>query len=187
MKSRRAGMLPALAGLLIASSVAASGCTTVAESPGQIELSAAEFNFGTIPDTDPVSHVLQVRNVGGKELEITAVSTSCACTTAEVESRHLAPGADTDLTVTYDPQVHGGAAGEFMRLVYVRSNDPDTPEASLTIWVTVIGPDTSSETARSKESAPRQAAQADAPQPTPELAANEVGRTGPKRLGASGV
>ena len=187
MRSRRAGVLLALASLLIASSVAASGCTSVAESPGQIELSAAEFKFGTIPNTAPVSHVLQVRNVGGRELKIMAVSTSCACTTAEVDSHHLAPGADTDLTVTYDPQVHGGAAGEFMRLVYVRSNDPDTPEASLTIRVTVIGAETSSETAQSKESGARQPAQAGSPQPTPELAANEVGRAGPKRPGSSSV
>ena len=131
-------MLLVLAGLLIANSVVASGCTPVAASLGQIELSEAEFNFGTVPNTATVSHVFQVRNVGDKELEITVVSTSCACTTAEVDSRHLAPGAETGLTVTYDPQVHGGETGEFLRVVYVRSNDPETPEASLTIRVTVV-------------------------------------------------
>jgi hypothetical protein len=83
--------------------------------------------------------------VGRGELEITGVSTSCACTTAEVGSRHLGPGRATDLTVTYDPQVHGGETGEFMRVVYVRSDDPDTTEASLTIRVTVVEPGTSRE------------------------------------------
>ena len=137
MRLGRAWMLRILVSLLVTSS-AASGCAPDQPSPGQIVLSTTEFDFGTIPSTGPVSQVFQVHNVGGEELEITAVSTSCACTTAEVDSRHLAPGADADLTVTYDPQVHGGATGEFLRVVYLRSNDPQTPEASLTIRVTVI-------------------------------------------------
>jgi len=82
-----------------------------------------------------------VTNVGQGPLEITGVSTSCGCTTAQIGIRRLSPGAATDLKVTYDPQAHDGATGEFMRVVYVRSsNDPDTPEASLTIWVTVVEP-----------------------------------------------
>ncbi len=115
------------------------GCTT-ARPPGKIELSADEFDFGTVPNTEAVNQVFQVRNVGQGELEITGVSTSCGCTTAEIGSHSLSPGDETDLTVTYDPQAHGGATGEFMRLVYVRSNDPDIPEANLTIRVTVVEP-----------------------------------------------
>jgi Protein of unknown function (DUF1573) len=117
-----------------------AGCTSAANSPGRIDLSTAEFDFGDVPTIRPVSHTFQVRNVGQGALEITGVSTSCGCTTAEVGSRRLAPGGVTDLTVTFDPQAHGGAAGYFMRQVYVRSNDPDTPEATLTIRVTVVEP-----------------------------------------------
>jgi hypothetical protein len=140
MKPRQVWIVLALSGLLILAPVVASGCTTATGSPGEIELSANEFDFGTIPNTEPVSQVFQVRNVGWGTLEITGVSTSCGCTTAEIGSRRLASGEVTDLTVTYDPQVHGGETGEFMRVVYVRSNDPDTPEASLTIRTTVIEP-----------------------------------------------
>jgi hypothetical protein len=53
--------------------------------------------------------------------------------------RTLPPGEAADLKVTYDPQAHDGATGEFMRLVYVRSSDPDIPEARLTIRVKVVG------------------------------------------------
>lgn len=128
----------ALPGLLILVLAMASGCTTAAESPGRIELSATEFDFGAIPNTGPVSQTFQVRNGGQGMLEIAGVSTSCGCTMAGIDSRSLAPGQATDLVVTYDPQAHDGATGEFMRLVYVRSSDPETPEASLTIWVTVV-------------------------------------------------
>jgi len=130
----------ALVGLLILTLAAASGCAAVANPPGQVELSTSEFDFGDIPNTGPVSHTFQVRNVGQGALEIAGVSTSCGCTTAEIGSRRLTPGGVTDLTVTFDPQAHGSATGEFMRQVYVRSNDPGTPEATLTIRATVIEP-----------------------------------------------
>ena len=126
-------------GLLFGLAVAA-GCAAVTKSPGQIELSAAEFDFGIISNTEPVSQVFQVRNVGQGRLEVIGVSTSCGCTTAEIGSLSLASGEVANLTVTYDPQAHDGATGEFVRLVYVRSNDPATPEARLTIRVTVVEP-----------------------------------------------
>jgi len=101
MKGKRMLIRPALTGLLILILAATAGCTTVASSPGQIELSATEFDFGTIPNTEPVSQVFQVRNVGQGWLEITGVSTSCGCTTAEIDSPRLGrrpdDGSDGDL------------------------------------------------------------------------------------------
>jgi hypothetical protein len=116
----------------------ASGCTSRA--PGEIELSTPEFDFGKIPNTKSVSQAFEVRNAGQSQLEITGVSTSCGCTTAEIASRQLAPGQATELKVTYDPLAHDGATGDFMRLVYIRSDDPDSPEATLTIRVSVVEP-----------------------------------------------
>lgn len=118
-------------GLLLA---LVAGC---AGQPGQIELSATEHDFGTIANTKAVTHVFEVRNVGRGKLEIAGVSTSCGCTTAGVDKRQLAPGETAKLEVTYDPQAHGGAVGRFMRMVYIRSDDPDVPEATLTVRVTV--------------------------------------------------
>lgn len=118
----------------------AAGYAALPQAPGQIELSDTEFDFGIVPNTGPVSQVFQARNIGDGPLEISGVSTSCGCTTAEIGSRQLAAGDATDLTVTYDPLAHDGALGEFMRIVYIRSDDPGTPEASLTIHVTVVEP-----------------------------------------------
>lgn len=136
---RRGGFPLALTGLLILVLAVGAGCTAAeANASGEIELSAETFDFGTIPNTDPVSKTLEVRNAGQGTLEILGVSTSCACTTAEVGSRQVPAGEATDLTVTYDPQVHDGATGEFMRVVYIRSDDPGTQEAELTVRVTVV-------------------------------------------------
>lgn len=134
MRQRRVGIGLTLLGLLL---TLLAGCTG---QPGQVELSATEYDFGTIPNTKPVSEVFEVHNVGRGQLEIAGVSTSCGCTTAEVGQRKLAPGEATELVVTFDPQAHDGATGQFMRIVYVRTDDPDVPEATLTIHVQVIEP-----------------------------------------------
>jgi len=111
-----------------------AGC---AQQPGQVELSASEYDFGTIPNDKAVSQTFEVRNAGQGKLEILGVSTSCGCTSAEISKRQLGPGETAELKVTYDPLAHDGATGRFMRIVYIRSNDPDLPEATLTVRVTV--------------------------------------------------
>jgi hypothetical protein len=103
-------------------------------------MSAAEFDFGTVPNTKAVSETFEIRNEGSGTLEITGVSTSCGCTTAEVADSSVLPGESTELVVTYDPQAHGGATGRFMRVIYIRSNDAQTPEAQLTVFVNVVEP-----------------------------------------------
>jgi len=131
----RTSVLRALIGAVVALALLGAACSP---QPGRIELSATEFDFGTIANTTPVSQTFAVRNAGRGQLEITGVSTSCGCTTAEIDARRLAPGETTELQVTYDPQAHGGATGQYVRMVYVRSNDPDVPEATLTIRVAVV-------------------------------------------------
>lgn len=123
---------------LLAILLAVTACTVVAKSPGRIELSTTNFDFGTISNRKAVSQAFTVRNTGQGELSIVGVSTSCGCTTAQIDKQQLAPGETAQLTVTFDPQVHNGATGEFVRVVYVRSDDPDTPEATLTVHVTVV-------------------------------------------------
>lgn len=140
MNQKRLLLAMALVAVVAAAVVVAVVFAARPQAAGRIELSAAEFDFGTIPNTGPVSQVFRVHNAGDGPLEIEQISTSCGCTTAEITSRRLASDDTTDLKVTYDPLAHGGATGEFLRIVYVRSSDPDTPEARLTIRATVVEP-----------------------------------------------
>ena len=128
-------VLVILAALVV---VVGVGYAALPEPRGDIELSATEFDFGTVANNAPVDHVFQVHNAGDGPLQISGVSTSCGCTSATVGRDRLAPGESTELRVSYDPLTHDGATGQFMRVVYVRSDDPDTPEATLTIHVTVV-------------------------------------------------
>jgi len=141
VRRRTVRLAVVVVGVLAIGLLGATAYAKATSGPGRIELSASNFDFGVIPNSLPVSHEFQVKNVGRGPLEITGVSTSCGCTTAEVQSRHLVRGESTTLRVTFDPQAHDGEPGEYLRIVYVRSNDPATPEASLTIRVTVVAPD----------------------------------------------
>jgi hypothetical protein len=108
MKQKRVRIGLLLLGLLLPALVA--GC---ADQPGQVELSTTEFDFGTIPNDKAVSQVFEVRNVGRGKLEITGVSTSCGCTSAEVSKRQLARGETAELK---EPMIHRRTRGQLARL-----------------------------------------------------------------------
>lgn len=107
---------------------------------GKIDLTTTEAEFGTVPNTDPITRVFEVRNTGDGVLDITGLSTSCGCTTVTVSKESLEPGDVADLTVIFDPTTHNGATGQFMRQVFIQSTDPGKPEAVLTFHVTVVEP-----------------------------------------------
>jgi hypothetical protein len=114
---------------LFALVILAVACTPI-QQPGRIELNKTEFDFGTIPNTRPVSQTFQVRNAGQGTLKITGVSTSCGCTTAGLSSNVIPPGQRADLTVTFDADFHP-TNGLVSRLVWFATNDPSQP------WVEV--------------------------------------------------
>jgi len=109
------------------------GCAGQVEGPS-IELSEAFFDWGDVnPDLGSKVEKFLVKNTGLDNLEIYSVSTSCGCTDAEVDSKLIAPGETTTLTVTYDPSVHPGLVGKMERVVYIKSNDPKHEEVDLTL------------------------------------------------------
>lgn len=75
---------------------------------------------------------LPVHNVGTKDLHIQAVSTSCGCTSAQVEPTTIPPDGKGTLTINYDSGVHPDK-GPISRIVYIASDDPEIPEAQVEI------------------------------------------------------
>jgi hypothetical protein len=120
--------------LLIAASVllilAIAGCRG---GTPQAVVSPAKYDFGQIGPDNPVTTTFAVSNPGSGPLQIESVATSCGCTTAQISSQTIAAGASADLTVTFDPQAHAGATGQFLRYVYLRTNDPTAPEVEVEI------------------------------------------------------
>jgi hypothetical protein len=122
-----------LIGLLAVVLAACGGSPTLAVLP-------ATYDFGEIAADAPVITTLQVSNTGRGKLTIDSITTSCGCTTAKVDETELAPGAVTNLTITFDPQAHPGLYGPLLRMVYLQSNDPAQPEVEVPISVEILDP-----------------------------------------------
>jgi hypothetical protein len=103
-----------------------------------IEVNPKSYDFGTIPK-EAVSHTFSVKNTGTATLQIKKISTSCACTTAEIDSKNIGPGQSAILVVTFDPNKMDEIEENVYRIVYIKSNDPDQPEVEIEIRATVIG------------------------------------------------
>jgi len=108
--------------------------------PPRIVLEPASFDWGEIPYDRAVTQAFLVKNEGGEPLEILAVTTSCGCTTAGVDSEIIEPGGTARLWVTFDPTVHEPTTGPVVRFIYLRTNDPDNPEVSLELHATLVEP-----------------------------------------------
>lgn len=117
-----------------------------------------EIDLGTIRMADGLASArFTVHNGGLAPLTITALATSCTCTTAVLETSEgkgptfgmhenptdwsvtLAPREEATLIVTFDPNFHGpDAVGDFMREVTISSNDPLQPAAKVRMRMTVV-------------------------------------------------
>jgi rhodanese-related sulfurtransferase len=82
-----------------------------------------------------VSHTFRLSNAGDEVLSIQSVHTSCGCTTAALTTSELGPGDSVDLEVLINTE---GFSGTVTRTVWVKSNDPTTPELTLTLEMIVV-------------------------------------------------
>jgi hypothetical protein len=84
--------------------------------------------------------VYTIKNTGNADLIIEKVSVSCACTTAEMEKNTIPPGESAKLRVKFDP-AEDNLFGEIQRIIYLRSNDQNQPEAEAEFRVTIQKPE----------------------------------------------
>ncbi len=104
-------LLPAFCFLLLSSSAQPA-----------MKLSQLEHNFGRIdPKADPVSHTFEIHNTGDQPLVILRVDTACRCTTATYSKRPIAPGASSQIVITYNPK---GQKETFLKAIQIFTNEP---------------------------------------------------------------
>jgi len=113
--------------------IISAGCTDLLKTP-HLELNTYKYDMGNVKLEDGIKELtFTVKNTGEKLLNITYISTSCGCTTAEVKKNILKPGEKTDMIVRYDPSVHPDLRGKLKRIIYIESNDPKNEETELEI------------------------------------------------------
>jgi hypothetical protein len=108
-------------------------------SPPRIAVEPASQDLGEMLQ-EPMELSYVVHNKGGTTLQIEKVSTSCGCTKAIVDSDTIVPGGSTTLRVILDPAKED-LYGNLLRVVYVRSNDPDRPEVEVEFRVSIRKPE----------------------------------------------
>ena len=122
--------------LLLLSSLLLAACTP--KQP-QIALETEYFDFGDVVNGDIVSQDLVVRNEGSGPLVVETVSTSCGCTTANLEPMTIPAGGTATLRVEFDSGAHGpDLNGQLIRQIFLSSNDPQQPEAIVEFSANVL-------------------------------------------------
>jgi uncharacterized cupredoxin-like copper-binding protein len=97
-------------------------------------------DFGDIKQGETVSHTFVLSNNGGDLLKITNVQAACGCTAAIPEKNEIAPGESTNLPVKFNS---AGRMGKQVKTVKVFTNDPQTPEITISISCNIVKGDQS--------------------------------------------
>lgn len=117
-----------------------------------LTIAPAEFDFGQISMANGnVDTTFTLKNDGEEPVKITEISTSCMCTTAQIEGKsfgmHGSPNANIEIPakgskkmkVIFDPNAHGPTGvGPITRVVYIRTNSKIAPPKEVIIKAVVV-------------------------------------------------
>lgn len=88
------------------------------------------YNFGLIGPDEVVTHVFKVRNEGNLSFPLRCIRAGCGCTKGKLNTRILDPGAEAELTVTFDAK--GRSSNQF-RTINVYAENSNVP--ALTVYM----------------------------------------------------
>lgn len=101
----------------------------------EIAITPSSYDFGRVKYGVVAAYVFEIKNEGNASLEISEISTSCSCTQAFLDNRVITPGKTENMKVTFNPAVHKDDTdlGKIKRTVYLKTNDPQNPEPTVSI------------------------------------------------------
>jgi hypothetical protein len=100
----------------------------------KIEVAATTHDFGKVDEGENVKFAFKLTNKGKAPLTIENVRTSCGCTAATPKDKTIAPGASSELAVSFDTR---GRPGKNRKVITVTSNDPENATTRLEIMADV--------------------------------------------------
>jgi hypothetical protein len=104
--------------------------TAAPEGAPKIQFEQTVYDFGKTSQVATVSGVFKFKNVGDAILKVEPPKPSCGCTIAELKTDTLQPGETGELPFTLNL---GLVKAQFEKHIAVKSNDPETPEVTLSI------------------------------------------------------
>ncbi|MBN1612499.1 MAG: DUF1573 domain-containing protein [Polyangiaceae bacterium] len=100
----------------------------------KIEFAATTHDFGKVSEGENVKFAFKVTNKGKAPLTIDNVRTSCGCAAATPKDKTIAPGASSEIAVSFDTR---GRPGKNRKVITVSSNDPTAATSRLEITANV--------------------------------------------------
>jgi hypothetical protein len=104
----------------------------LAEGTPKIHFDQTVYDFGKTSQVEVVSGTFKFKNTGGSLLKVEPPKPSCGCTIASLKPDTLPPGEGGELAFTLNL---GLVKAHLEKRIAVSSNDPETPEVSLTVKV----------------------------------------------------
>ena len=102
-----------------------------------LEVVPEMYDFGKIKKENGIASTsFTVKNNTESEILITEITTSCGCTTAEIEAKLIQPGTAQTLTVYFDPNFHKEPDGKFSRTVFLQTSDTQEVQAKISVEIT---------------------------------------------------
>jgi hypothetical protein len=101
-----------------------------ADGTPKIQFDQSLYDFGKTSQVATVSGIFKFKNAGDGILKVEPPKPSCGCTVASLKPDTLQPGETGELSFTLNL---GLSRANLEKHIAVRSNDPQTPEVSLTI------------------------------------------------------
>ncbi len=120
---------------VFAATVFMLACASAALAAPHAVVDRPVFDFGAVSQGKKVNHVFVLKNSGDSMLTIGQVSTSCGCTVADVTSRSVAPGKNSEIHVTFNST---NFSGNISKNVTVQTNDPQKSIYTLILKGTVF-------------------------------------------------
>jgi hypothetical protein len=109
--------------------------------PG-ISIEAASLDLGNVVNGDIVGRDLTLINEGNADLVINSIVTSCTCTQATINPMTIAANQAGILHIEFDSGFHGpDLTGPLIRQIFINSNDPQQPELTIELSVSVEAKD----------------------------------------------
>jgi len=113
----------------------ASGAAETVSAP-PLKVLPEIHDFGVIQKKNGiVSTIFEVQNISTENVTITEITTSCGCTTAEIEAKLIPPGEDRTLRVYFDPDFHKEPEGKFSRTVFLQTSNNFEIQAKLEVEI----------------------------------------------------
>jgi len=116
------------------------GINAYREQNNEVVVTPDNQDLGTVIYGDVPTANFTLTNFTPLPVKVTRVSTSCGCTTAEVEKEELGAYESTTVKVSFDPAVHGDDTdtGELTRTIYINTDNPNYPKFTNTITANVV-------------------------------------------------